>query len=625
MRSTTSAPLATASEFLRADEINRIRTMSIGLLVACGAGAGMLALLPGDPIATRWAMLGLGLLVLAFGGLVWVARDVRTFDPNAVGVLSLVNAVASAMMAFYFGVFSPFPSLVALVLFTYSLGAPLRWASVVWAVAAGAQLTLGLLVSFEVVPDRGLVRPENLDLTTKLVAQAAIQLVYGVSFVVGHAIGRRTRVAADALESAVRQVAARDALLREARAELERAAGLGSSGRFTGQRLGSFELGVIIGRGGMGEIYGAVHVESGEEAAVKLLQRGAGSFDGDPIARFEREARIVAALDSPHVVRVLEIGGAEAPLPYLAMVLLRGRDLAWHLRERRKLPPKQVAELRTPRRVGAREGVERRIVHRDLKPQNPLRGPRAARCGRCSTSASPSSRARAAPQRGAPRRNAGGHGAGAGAWDRASTTAPTCTRSRRSRTARSPAGPPLLPRRSQLCQRGRRFAAAASGRARLGAGSGRRRAPHRPRKVARGPLRHRGGASPSVRRRAPWRARSEGRVPCAHARSRARLGRLDALTEADVRARSTPSSLRDLAHEERPRFPVAFVPHDRFVQSAASASFAARASAFAFARSCSILRRLRLSSRISFIVARLSVLARSSTRWSKFSCTRPRS
>ncbi|MCB9599997.1 MAG: serine/threonine protein kinase [Sandaracinus sp.] len=370
MRSTTSAPLATASEFLRADEINRIRTMSIGLLVACGAGAGMLALLPGDPIATRWAMLGLGLLVLAFGGLVWVARDVRTFNPNAVGMLSLVNAVASAMMAFYFGVFSPFPSLVALVLFTYSLGAPLRWASVVWGLAAGAQLTLGLLVSFEVVPDRGLVRPENLDLTTKLVAQAAIQLVYGVSFVVGHAIGRRTRVAADALESAVRQVAARDALLREARAELERAAGLGGSGRFTGQRLGSFELGVIIGRGGMGEIYGAVHVESGEEAAVKLLQRGAASIDSDPIARFEREARIVAALDSPHVVRVLEIGGAEAPLPYLAMELLRGRDLAWHLRERRKLTPKQVAELVRHAASGLEKAWERRIVHRDLKPQN---------------------------------------------------------------------------------------------------------------------------------------------------------------------------------------------------------------------------------------------------------------
>lgn len=369
-RLTTSAPLASSSEFLRHDELNRIRMMSIGLLVACGCGGVMLAVLPGDPIATRWAMFGLGILVFCFASLVWEARDVRTFRPAAVGVLSLGNAVASAMMAFYFGVFSPFPSLVALVLFTYSLGAPFRWALVVWAVASGAQLTLGLLVSFEVVPDRGLVRPADMDLLTKLVAQAAVQLVYGVAFVVGQVIGRRTRAAADALEAAVRQVAARDALLREARAELERAAGIGGSGRFTGQQLGSFELGVVIGRGGMGEIYDAVHVDSGDDAAVKLLQRGAAAMGADPIARFEREARTVAGLDSPHVVRVLEIGGAEAPLPYLAMERLRGHDLAWHLRERRKLPPAQVAELVTHAARGLAVAWEKKIVHRDLKPQN---------------------------------------------------------------------------------------------------------------------------------------------------------------------------------------------------------------------------------------------------------------
>ncbi len=369
-RLTTSAPLASSSEFLRHDELNRIRMMSIGLLVACGCGGVMLAVLPGDPIATRWAMFGLGLLVFCFASLVWEARDVRTFRPAAVGVLSLGNAVASAMMAFYFGVFSPFPSLVALVLFTYSLGAPFRWALLVWAVASGAQLTLGLLVSFEVVPDRGLVRSADMDLLTKLVAQAAVQLVYGVAFVVGQVIGRRTRAAADALEAAVRQVAARDALLREARAELERAAGIGGSGRFTGQQLGSFELGVVIGRGGMGEIYDAVHVGSGDEAAVKLLQRGAAAMGADPIARFEREAKTVAGLDSPHVVRVLEIGGADAPLPYLAMERLRGHDLAWHLRERRKLAPAQVAELVTHAARGLAVAWEQKIVHRDLKPQN---------------------------------------------------------------------------------------------------------------------------------------------------------------------------------------------------------------------------------------------------------------
>lgn len=369
-RSTSTNAVATSSDFLRRDEVNRIRAMSIGSLVAAAVGGTILAVLPGDPVATRWALLGLAMLVVGFGGLLWVTRDFRNFSDDVVGGLSVVNAMGSAILAYYFGVFSPFASIVALVLFTYALGAPLRWAIVVSAIAALGQATLGLLISFEVIPDRGLIRPEGIDLLTRIVAQGAIQMVYGVAVVVGHLIGRSTREAANALESAVRQVASRDALLREARAELERAAGIGESGRFTGQRLGSFELGVVIGRGGMGEIYAAVHHETHREAAVKLLRRGAGMLDNDPIARFEREARLVAGLDSPHVVRVLEIGGADAPLPFLAMELLRGHDLAWHLRERRRLTPSEVAELVRHAASGLAKAWDKRIVHRDLKPQN---------------------------------------------------------------------------------------------------------------------------------------------------------------------------------------------------------------------------------------------------------------
>ena len=59
------------------------------------------------------------------------------------------------------------------------------------------------------------------------------------------------------LEQAVRGVAQREALLAEARAELDRALKVGGPGRFTDQVVGSFRLGMLIGRGGMGEVYEA--------------------------------------------------------------------------------------------------------------------------------------------------------------------------------------------------------------------------------------------------------------------------------------------------------------------------------------------------------------------------------
>ncbi|HJK99830.1 MAG TPA: protein kinase [Polyangiaceae bacterium LLY-WYZ-15_(1-7)] len=372
-RGTAGSLVQSSREFLHQDDVDRIHVFSAGMLVVCVAGALCLAFLPGDPIATRWGMVGLAILWVGFARVWWTSRQAATYAQDQMGWVALVLSGASAFMAYYFGVFSPFPSVVALAIYTYSLGAPFRFALGVYATAALGQGLLGMLVSLEVVPDRGLVAGHQLAMETRIVAQAAVQLVYAIAFLVGRASARRTRETVRALEGAVRQVAAREALLREARAELERAAGIGEPGRFTEQRLGAFELGVVIGRGGMGEIYAATHVETGEPAAVKLLQRGALHAEADPLERFEREARLVASLESPHVVRVLEIGGVEAPLPYLAMELLVGHDLAWYLRERRRLKPAQVVDLVRDVAAGLEVARGKRIVHRDLKPQNLFR------------------------------------------------------------------------------------------------------------------------------------------------------------------------------------------------------------------------------------------------------------
>jgi serine/threonine-protein kinase len=166
-----------------------------------------------------------------------------------------------------------------------------------------------------------------------------------------------------------RELAQRDALLLEARRELDQALKVGGPGRFTEQRLGSFELGVLLGRGAMSDIYEAVHVESRAPAAVKLLHRDVLSKP-QYVRRFLREVRIAAALDLPNVVRVLEVGGDDAPIPYIAMERLRGVDLAQLLRAQRRLNARTVIEMLRQVARGVDGAHAAGVIHRDLKPQN---------------------------------------------------------------------------------------------------------------------------------------------------------------------------------------------------------------------------------------------------------------
>ena len=103
--------------------------------------------------------------------------------------------------------------------------------------------------------------------------------------------------------------------------------------------------------------------------AVKLLRRE-HLADPTTVARFVREVRATAALDSPHIVRVLGTSEPDAALPFFAMEKLTGTTLAELLRRTPVLPPADVVVLVA--QVGAAIDAARAadIVHRDLKPQN---------------------------------------------------------------------------------------------------------------------------------------------------------------------------------------------------------------------------------------------------------------
>jgi serine/threonine-protein kinase len=122
----------------------------------------------------------------------------------------------------------------------------------------------------------------------------------------------------------------------------------------------------------MGDVYVATHVETGARAAVKLLTRDSAR-DPDSVRRFLREARIAASIDVPNVVRVLEVGSDDAPVPFIAMEMLEGRDLASILRKERRLAPAELLAMLEQVGRGLDAAHAAGIVHRDLKPQNLFR------------------------------------------------------------------------------------------------------------------------------------------------------------------------------------------------------------------------------------------------------------
>jgi serine/threonine-protein kinase len=219
------------------------------------------------------------------------------------------------------------------------------------------------------VPDPGMITAGNLETGEQVLIQILAQAIFAATFLLARWSRRSMMESVSELDRAVRLVSKRDALFEEARQDLERALGAGGEGRFTGQNVGSYVLGDVIGRGGIGEVYEAVHASGGEPAAVKMLQLSVLG-DSASVQRFMREVKIAASLDVPNVVRVLEVSDETDPIPYLAMERLYGEDLSHMLRTNGQLAPAQTLELVRQVGTGLSAAGDAGIVHRDIKPQN---------------------------------------------------------------------------------------------------------------------------------------------------------------------------------------------------------------------------------------------------------------
>ena len=129
-----------------------------------------------------------------------------------------------------------------------------------------------------------------------------------------------------------------------------------------------------IGRGGMADVYLAKDlILDGEEVAVKVLRT---NYQTDPIAvaRFQREARAMADLDHPHIVRITDIGEEDGQ-QYLAMEYVAGLDLKRYIKEHYPLSNEEAVRIMGQILLAMRLAHAKGISHRDLKPQNILLTP----------------------------------------------------------------------------------------------------------------------------------------------------------------------------------------------------------------------------------------------------------
>ena len=137
-----------------------------------------------------------------------------------------------------------------------------------------------------------------------------------------------------------------------------------------GQQLGNYRLTKLLGRGGFAEVYLGEHLDLGTMVAIKILHTRVAEQD---VTQFRQEARLLASLKHPHIVRVLDFGVNEET-PYLIMDYAPHGTLRTRHSRGTRLSASTVVDYVKQIAQGLQYAHDRKIVHRDIKPENMLIG-----------------------------------------------------------------------------------------------------------------------------------------------------------------------------------------------------------------------------------------------------------
>lgn len=139
------------------------------------------------------------------------------------------------------------------------------------------------------------------------------------------------------------------------------------------EKLGPFQIGRILGRGGMGAVYEGVHCETGETAAVKVLLSNLED-DSELRIRFEAEIDTLKRLRHPNIVKLFGFGEEQGIL-YYVMEMINGPSLYQEIKRQRLFQWHEVAKIGLEMCFALKHGHDRGITHRDIKPANILLDP----------------------------------------------------------------------------------------------------------------------------------------------------------------------------------------------------------------------------------------------------------
>jgi len=134
-----------------------------------------------------------------------------------------------------------------------------------------------------------------------------------------------------------------------------------------GTKLGPYEIVAPLGAGGMGEVYRARDTRLNRDVAIKILP-AAFSDDAQCLDRFEREARILSAVNHPNLLSIYDVGSQNS-IHYLVSELLDGEMLRHRIQEA-KIPGRKALDYAVQIAKGLAAAHEKGVVHRDLKPEN---------------------------------------------------------------------------------------------------------------------------------------------------------------------------------------------------------------------------------------------------------------
>lgn len=350
-----------AEEAARARVFLRVTALVTILLAA------FLPFLPGPDWLRGTAFATTALVIVAsLVGLVIVSRDYRYTPRFIVGMSSLFSACAIVII-YYLGLFSAAAAVLTVVVYFFGLSRSRLAAVIAYTLVASLYLVASAGIASNLIPDHGLVSVAGAAELSRWYRVAMMQVVLGVTFYLAQSSRRATDRAIERAQQTRHALKQRDALLAEARGELDFA--LTSEGHLTGQVAGDYLLGDLLGRGAMGEVYDATQQSTGRRVALKLLHPNMLE-NAEYVQRFLREAQAAAAVPSEHVAQVYEVGFMPQGGPFIAMELLEGHDLAWHLRKHQSLdlPTVEVMVEHAARALAAVRDAG--VVHRDLKPAN---------------------------------------------------------------------------------------------------------------------------------------------------------------------------------------------------------------------------------------------------------------